>query len=203
MAIISFGGVQAIASSSASQPVFGSTLSAAVAITPDKFSNNNGPGSNQTQAIVPVATGTGKFFSVGQQVAVGPAAAFKPSSVTAAAAADVGIIKAISTDNITVQGLQKNHASGEFFVVNEVVANVHICPVGGGSANDALYIGNSQTVSSTDPSVFDIIAIPAHPGLPTYVHDSAAVGGSQPYNTSEYWIAGTSTDTFVARYTQV
>lgn len=200
MAIRAFAGIQSIAVTGTGQPVFGTTLSAAVTPPPDPFSNNLNPGSNETQVEIAVGSTTG--FRVGDQVAIGPASAFAIGGATSLA--DVGTIKQIMDGtHLLVQGLVKSHALGEYCVLDEIVGNVHIVPVSG-TANDALYIGSAPTVALADASVFDVIWIAATAGTaPPYAHDSESIGGSQPLTTSSYWIAGTAADKFCARFTQV
>lgn len=197
MAIRSFAGVQALAGTA--QPVFGTTATAAFQPPPDQFAGGNGPGTNQTQVSIPVTSSSG--FEPGDQVAIGPAAAFHQGSTTVANRADVGTIKSIpDSTHIVVQGLTKGHASGEFVVLNEIVGNVHIIPV---VTTAVAYIGTSSTVAAADASVIDVLPIVAAGAAPGYVHDSESIGGSQPMTTTSYWIIGTATNTFLARFTQV
>ena len=197
MAIRPFAGIQTI--SGTAQPVFGTTCTAAFQPPPDQFLGGNGPGTNQTQVEIPVTSSKG--FRVGDQVAIGPAAAFVQGTASVANQADVGTIKQIvDATHILVQGLIKGHASGEFVVLDEVCGNVHIIPV---TTAAVAYIGNSSAVSSTDESVFDVLPIVAAGAAPGYVHDSESIGISQPMTTTSYWIIGTAADKFLARFTQV
>lgn len=196
MAIRSFCGIQTLSGSA--QPVFGTTASAAFTPPPDQF-GGLGPGSNQTQVSIPVVSSAG--FIVGDQVVIGPAAAFKPGAATTLG--DVGTIKSIpDSTHLVVQGLTKAHASGEYVVLDEIVGNVRILPVTG-TAGDLIYIGTAATVSASDSSVIDVLWIPAASSPPVYWHDSESIGGAQPLNTASYWVNGTNGDEFCARFTQV
>lgn len=200
MGVRPFAGIQTLSGSS--QPVFGTTASASFTPPPDPFLNNNGPGSNQTQVKIAVASSIG--FMAGDQVAIGAASAFEPPSVTIAQTADIGTIKSIpDSTHLIVQGLTKSHASGEYVVLDEIVFNVKINAFDG-TANDPIYIGNAPTVAAGDASVFDIIYAPGGTVTePLYYLNDQSVGGSQSLTTTSYWIIGTSGDKFVARFIQV
>lgn len=192
-----FAGVQAIGTTGTAQPVFGTTVSTAFTPPPDPFSNNLNPGSNETQVKVNVASSLG--FIVGDYVLVGAAADFKPGLATVMA--DSGTVKQIvDATHVVVQGLKNTHAAGEFFVLAQDCGFVRIRPI----VNTALlYIGNASTVTATDPSLLDELSITTAGTAPAYVFDAPSIGGSQPYNTHEFWIEGTALDTFLARFTTV
>lgn len=194
-----FAGTQA--QSGSAQPVFGTAITAAFTPPPDQFSNNLNPGSNETQ--VPVTVTSTKGFRAGDRVAVGPTAAFNPGLVAAGSIPDQGTVKSVvDSTHLLIQGLKHSHAAtGEWVVLNEDAGNVHIRPV---TAAAAQYIGNASTVSSTDPSLLDILPAVTGPTLgPTYVFDAESIGISQPFQCSEFWTIGTSADTFLARFSQV
>jgi len=196
MGIRPFYGTQTQAGTA--QPVFGTAVSAAFTPPPDPFSNTNNPGSNQTQVTVPVTSTLG--FLVGDKVAVGTAAQFKPGLATSGL--DYGTVKKVTDGtHLVVQGLTKTHASGEWCVLSAEAGNVHIRPVVGAAAH---YIGNASTVASGDPSLLDILPIVAAAGTgPTYVFDAESIGATQPFKLTEFWTIGTANDTFLARFTEV
>jgi len=193
MAIRPFGGIQTMGA--ASQPVFGSTLTADSTLHPDQFSGNVLPGSNPSLSYLTVASVLG--FRIGDIVVVGLKASFIVPAV--ANTLDTGNITAIDPVGkiLTIQGLLRSHANGEYVVLNEAAASVVIVGV---TATHVWYLGNASTVAANDPSVFDVIPGLAS-GQPTYWHKSETTGQSNSYNTSEFWITGTQNDTFCARFT--
>jgi hypothetical protein len=188
MPIIPFAGAQTIATTGTAQPVFGTKMNGAGQLAPDPFSGKTGPGSNPSQSILPVASIVG--FAKNHRVLVGPIGG----------PYDQGSIFALNAvgPTMTVQGLQKAHASGEVVILNEDVSQVTIIPVAGNAGS--LYVGNASTVSATDSSLFDIMGPETNPGQPTYWHNPPSLGAGGGYKTSEYWIEGTAGDKFMARY---
>ena len=196
MAGIRSFGVQSMAAS-ASQPVFGTTMSAAGVLIPDQYSGNTNPGSNQSLSYLTLTSVTG--FRVGDLVVVGPKASFS-APVLLTAPLDAGTIKNIAGSVVTVQGLISTHASGEYVLLNEEAAFVYVEP----RVNTALlYLGTASTVASGDASTFDVLPIWTGAGTMPYYHQSSASDRTNPYKTSEFWVNGASGDTFIARYTQV
>jgi len=190
VSVIRSFGVQTIASSNVSQPLFGTTLGANGSLAPDQFTGNTKPGSNEALSYIPVSSSKG--FRVGDRVAIAPKGnfAYPYSSI------DGGIIKTITThspfDIIIVQGLQNNHVSGEYFVLNQPFANLVIDRQ---TSLGNIYIGNGSDVSPTSAALFGIIQS-------TATEPFRRFSGSQfnPYQTIEFWIYGTGTDTFIASW---
>jgi len=196
MAGIRSFGVQTMAAA-ASQPVFGTTMSAAGVLIPDQYSGNTNPGSNQSLSYLTLTSVTG--FRVGDLVVVGPKASFS-APVLLTAPLDTGTIKKIAGSVVTVQGLISSHASGEYVLLNEEAAFVYVIP----RVNTALlYLGTASTVAVADASTFDVLPIYTGSGAVPYYHQSSASDRTNPYKTSEFWINGAQNDTFIARYTQV
>jgi len=199
MAMRPFAGTQTITGSV--QPVFGTAVTAAVTPPPDQFSGNLTPGSNETQCNLTVTSTKG--FLPGDRISVGPTAGFVPGLVTPANIPDQGLVKSITSATVmVVQGLKNSHAAtGEWCVLNEDAGNVHIRPV---VTAAAVYIGDASTVSSSDKSLLDILPINSAAGTaPAYVFDAEAIGLSQPFQTSAFWMIGTANDTVLARFTQI
>lgn len=190
-----FAGIQTIAA--ASTPVFGTTITtAATTIAVDRYTGTNKPGTTTPAVTVNVTSSAG--FLVNDRVQIGPKANFTTAN---RALLDHGVIASIvSATQITVQGLLQVHAVGEFCVLDEPASHVRILPV---NTTAQLFLGTDSTVSSTDASVFDVIAQIASTAEPTYWHDSFPTDNSDSYFTSQYWISGTAGNTFVARFTQV
>ena len=190
MAIRGFTGIQTIGA--ASQPLFGTTISAVASFIPDQYSGNTTPGSNQSLFTCTLAVGAG--FRKGDTVVVGPKANFVYQGVL-----DVGFIQAINTGTgvATIQGLSNAHAVGEYILLHEDAAQVFIEP----RVNTGLlYIGSYSTVASNDASVFDVIPIWTGAGTMPYYHQSVSGDRFNPFKTSEYWLSGTANDTFIARF---
>lgn len=199
MSMRPFAGAQTITGSV--QPVFGTAVTAAVTPPPDQFSGNLTPGSNETQCNLTVTSTKG--FLPGDRISVGPTAGFVPGLVATASIPDQGMVKSITSATVmVVQGLKNTHAAtGEWCVLNEDAGNVHIRPI---VTTAAVYIGDSSTVSSSDKSLLDILPINAAAGTgPVYVFDAEAIGLSQPFQTSAFWMIGTANDTVLARFTQI
>lgn len=143
MSLRGFGGLQNLPTSAI--PVFGSTLTAAPVINPDFYTGQISAGSNRSTSVLSVAAGTAGRFRVGDRVAVGTAAQFEQGNTTAA---DGGTVIVVSTANntITVQGLQRQHASGEFVILAISCADVSIQFV---TASNPALIGEDGTVALT------------------------------------------------------
>jgi hypothetical protein len=182
-----YKGVQALGA--ASQPVFGTTMNGAGVMTKDPYTQNTLPGSNPSSTVLPVVSVVG--MKTGDHVLVGLKAAF-----VSGGALDLGIIQSINTvtPSITVSGLQSAHASGEYVVVNEDAMKVWVEPV---TSTNPMYLGNASTVAAADPSVFWVVNLPT--GANPYL---SATDLADTLKTSEFWIDGTSGDTFVAGFMQ-
>lgn len=187
MAIREFQGVQTIGA--ASQPVFGTTLTAASIFATDKHTGTNRPGT--TTPPVPVVVASTLGMNVGDRVLVGPKANF---TRTNANLLDQGTIASVvDGTHLTVQGLTQNHASGEYLLLNECSSMVSVLPV---TLSAAMYLGKSSTVSSTDSSVFA-------GGSPQSWANNPTTATGDSYQTSEFWISGTAGDTFIGRFDQI
>ena len=112
MAQRGFGGVTTLPATAV--PVYGTTLTAAAVINPDQYTGKITPGSNRSTAVLSVANAVP--FRTNDRVAIGTAAQFEQGNTVQA---DGGTVVAVNLTNstITVQGLQRQHASGEFVVL--------------------------------------------------------------------------------------
>jgi hypothetical protein len=179
MSIIRPTGIVALTASA--QPVFGTTLSALTALVPDAYSGNTLPGSNPS--LTPVLVASTAIFRQGDTVNVGPA--IGPW--------DIGTIAKITdATHMTIQGLTINHASGQYVILAEDAARVHVRAI---AAATVLYLGLDQTVGAASSTVFDSLATGA-----AYDSSTAPTGGFN--NTSEYWILGAAADTYLAYFTR-
>ena len=185
MAIRGFG-IQTVTGTA--QPVFGTTLTAAVTPTPDMYTGNTEPRSQRSQTILPVANPY--LVRKGDKVILGAAGAFVQTNMVAQ---DIGTVSAINigASTITVVGLVRSHASGEFVVLSIEAARIKI------TANSyTLYLGEDSTVSATSPTLVEYLL----PGLSFDVGQSAI---GNVHGTAHLWILGTAADTFLASIVQV
>jgi len=193
--IRAFGGIQTVGA--AAQPVFGTTITAVGGFAPDQFTGKIGPGNNDVISSYTVNSVIG--FLKGDRVVLGTGSKF----VTPAVIGDLGngTIIGIDTTNkiLTIQGLVKQFAVNDFVVLAEVAQAVYITPR---ITTGLTYIGTDETVASTDPSVFDVIPIFAGTGVPYVGRYESGMNGN-PFNLNQFWLKGTNTDTFFARFQQV
>lgn len=190
-----FGGITTIGS--ASVPVFGTTLGAATTPAVDRFTGTNKPGT--TTPAITLTVGSSVGFIVNDRVQVGLKANFTTAN---RALLDHGVVAGIiDSTHISVQGLTQAHAaSGEFVVLDESASAVYVIPV---DTANPIYLGTDETVAANDLYVFDVISKDSSTtSQPTYWHVAPPTGLGDSYQTSQYWLAGTSGDTFVARFHQ-
>jgi hypothetical protein len=189
-----FAGVQAVAA--ASQPVFGTTLTAAITPSVDKFTGTNRPGTSPPPIQITVTSTAG--FVQNDRIAVGPKTNFTAANRSKL---DLGTITSVvDTTHLLVQGLTQAHASTDYVVLSEMCSAVYVVPV---STTAIIYLGTDETVGAADASVFDVIAkVSATTAEPTYWHSSPPTGRADSYDTTQYWLLGTAADTFVARFQQ-
>lgn len=185
MGLRPFAGIQTFGS--AAQPVFGTTLTAAVVPVAD-FAGESGAGANPTRTTLAVSSTKG--FLAGDVIAIGPAASFVPGTPSASTPKQetVRIVSVNSSTGLTVQGINLAHPSTDYVVLAETCSSVSIQLVSG---THSAYLGNASTVSSSDASVLFVLTT-------TYTPIGVQTGDAQVYNSSEFWISGTSTETFVA-----
>jgi len=179
---------------SASQPLFGTTISAVASFVPDQFSGNTIPGSNPSMFYCTLTSGVG--FRKGDAVVIGPKASFVFQG-----ALDRGTIFAINTGTgvVQIEGLSNPHVATEYVLLDEDTAQVFVEP----RVNTAiLYLGSYETVAAADASTSDVLPIYAGTGAMPYYHQSVSGDRFNPFKTSEFWINGTSGDTFIARFAQ-
>lgn len=192
MALRGFG---AITTSAAAQPAFGSTIATAFTVTPDPHTTNPGVGANQTNATVVVANAL--FWKPGERIGIGTAAqfAFSPSSSTGQP--DWGRVATVNygTNTLTVTGLSRSHAVGEFAVLGTDCATVRI------QVSALAYIGGDSSVASNSATLaYTITAAQVTAGLNTYVEGESCDGNV--HDTSTYWI-NQATGTFTPSIVQI
>lgn len=187
MPSLAFAGSQTIASSTAGQPVFGTTTTAAVSPTYDQFAGNV-TGANPSMTTLTVASTSG--FYTGDYVLVAASYQFGVANP------NVGQVKNIvSSTSMIVEGLTQSVPNGAYVLLNETAETITVLAKSTNSGS--LYIGTAQTISSTDPSLIYIIT----PSNVTGYHAETS-GRGHAYNTANYWIAGTVSDVFTASFSQ-
>ena len=144
MSFRGFGGVTTLPATAV--PCFGTTLSVAAVINPDQFTGRITAGSNRSNAVLSVANSVP--FRVGDRVAIGTAIQFEQGNTVAA---DGGTVIAVGAGTITVQGLQRSHASGEFVVLALTVGTIGIQVLGASSS--FLYIAEDGTAGAGSPTL--------------------------------------------------
>ena len=190
MSVIRSFGIQSLAGTNFSQPLFGTLLQQASQLSPDPYTGNTNPGSNPSMSQVFLEASLG--FRVGDQIAIAPKANFAyPMSKI-----DVGIIKTFTPGTpytlAVVEGLQFTHGIDEYFVLNMPVARLRIIRT---TTSGIIYLGNGSDVSPTAISCFAII-----PAMQTTPFEFVSGDQFSPYNTLEFWAYGTSGDSFVASW---
>lgn len=192
MPSVAFAGVQSIASSSASQPVFGTATTAAALPTYDQFSGNVA-GANPSITTLAVTSTAG--FNPDQYILVGV------TGQLGSANPNIGrVVSVASSTSMTVSGLTQAVPSGAWVILSEQAESVTIKPIVGNSA--VIYIGTAQTVSSTDASVIDVLPDASAATYSFNYFHAETADKSLPYNTANYWVAGTADDKFLANFTQ-
>lgn len=147
MSLRGFGGIQTLTGSAV--PVYGTTLSAATQLNPDFYTGNTQPGSNRSSCAVSVAVGTGSRFRAGDRIAIGVAGAFEQGN---SLQTDGGDVQKVSGDVLTVIGLTRNHASGEFVVLTLPVAAFSVQLI---SASGNVYLGEDATVGAASTTLLE------------------------------------------------
>lgn len=174
-------GFQTIAATAVAQPVFGTTLTAAINPTPDQYTGRMDPASNRSVGSVAVAQPT--MFRKGDRAYLGT------QEQIAAGAGDSAQVIAVVGSVVTLQGLTRAHASGEFIILSVPCSRVKIMA---GPDNVAeMYLGEDYTVSLTSTTLFDLV----DPSQRFW--DTGPSGDGNVYETTHFWISGTAADTYL------
>lgn len=174
--------------SGAAQPMFGTTITTAITPTPDAHTGNYDPRSAASQSVIVVAVATD--FRKGDTVMVGTAAAFAQGSTTNP---DQGKVTAVNygASTITVSGLTRAHAAGEFIVLSIQVATVSIQNGAG-----QIYVGEDSTVAAGSTTLIRLLAASA-------IYDWGSSNVGNVLGTGHIWVSGTAADTFLPSIVQV
>jgi hypothetical protein len=172
------------------QPAFGTTLSAALVVLTKDFSTQRvDPASNPSQASVTVVNPF--LVRKGDRVAIGTLANFG-FGPTVTQSPDWGNVTAVNygTGVVTVKGLLRTHAVGEFMVLSVACAEFNIL---GSGISTSLYIGEDSTVGIASNTLLSIIGS----GL-AYSFGQSSSGNV--WDTGHIWVQGTAADTFLPSF---
>ena len=174
-----FAGSQTLSGSA--QPAFGTTTTAAVIPTYDRFAGNV-TGANPSMTTLSVTSTAG--FRAGDYVLV-------CTQYPVNGPPNMGQIKSFpTTTSMVVQGLTQSVSSGAFVVLAVPAESITIQDLTAGS----MYVGTASTISSTDASLLAELFTGG-------VYSTPTTDISHAYNTVDYWVEGAS-GTFVASYSQ-
>lgn len=164
------------------QPLIGTTLSAAATPSPDPYSGNTNPASQPSKTVLTVTNVN--LWRRGDHIQVGVAADFETGNPDGGTVVNVSI----GNSQITVMGLVKAHASGEFVVLAIPCAQVQIQTP---SANTgSIDLGEDPTVSSSSTKLITVIA----KGVNWPIGDPAV---GNVIETQRLWVSGTSNDVYL------
>lgn len=175
------------------QPAYGTTLTAAIVVLTTDFSTQRtDPASNPSQASAVVANPY--IFRKGDRVAIGTAANFGFSPIVTQPP-DWGNVTGVNygTLTVTIKGLTRTHASGEFVVLSVAVASYTIL---GFTLSNSLYIGEDSTVSPTSHTLIYVIG----PGLPYSFGQSSS---GNVWDTGHLWLEGTAADVYLPSFATI
>lgn len=160
------------------QPLFGTTTTAIINPTPDRYTGTFDPRSQPSTGSVPVTSI--QYFRVGDHVQVGvaggPYDSAKITSIT---------VGSSPAGTLGLQGLTKSHASGEWVILSKPCAEITITP---NVTTAILYIGEDNTVSSTS-----LTLITQFPTAGATVTATWTVGNASSGNvvdTPNIWVLG-------------
>ena len=182
-------GLQTIGTTNSAIPCFGTTLTAAPVINPDQYTGQiAATGSNRSTAVLNLTAGFASKFRTGDRVVLGTAAQLAQGNTVAA---DGGTVIAVNAgaNQITVQGLQRQHASGEYVILALPVASWTIQYLG----SHTLYLAEDASASNTSNSATLIYEMSS-----TLNNDNYGLSNvGNVLETQHLWVAGTSGDTFI------
>lgn len=169
----------------AAQPLLGTLLTAPAVISPDQATGRIAAGNANSSSVLTVTAGTTSLFRKGDRVLLGPTSSFTPTNTTAAA--DQATVQSVNTaaNQLTVNGLQKQHATGEWVIVSLQAARVRLL-----TNTSSIYLGGDSTVSSTSTTLADVL-------LPGATYDIGPSAIANVYGTAGYWVQGTASDSYL------
>lgn len=179
--------------SGTAQPLLGTTLTAAVTPTPQIQGQYSGvPASGPSQTVLPVTDAS--WFQVGDRVAMGTLAAFADPRTSPNPGPDYGNVTAVNLagKTITVQGLLRAHASGEFVVLCLPFANLNLQVL----TSAVTYVGTDSGVGAASTTLMLEIGTSGNYSLGASTNINA-------YNTNQLWTLGAAADTYLPMLTLI
>lgn len=171
-------------------PVFGTTLAAALVVTPDAHTGNTQPASQRSSAT---ATLTAGILRKGDRVLVGTAAEIVAGTCDSAS---VGNVSGLANVTAQLQGLTRSHGSGDLVVLAMSVAALQVLAVTLAST-DVIYLGEDNTAASNSATLIDVLGAT---NLAWRLGPSAV---GNVFDTQHLWVNGTSGDKFLASFVTV
>jgi hypothetical protein len=183
-----FGGYQSLGVTGTPQPVFGTTLTAAVTAKLD-FQGNPTIQGQQINVANALA------FNKGDEIKI-----VETNGTKFETCHIIGVTIGVSpAGTLTLDSLQNNHGSGAFVILAQPCAGVCIQGVDG--AAGAIGVGNGSTLTyvGSVPGGANLIwkMMPQPSGQQPPYFSSTMVYGANPTNTVEYWIVGTANDQYL------
>jgi hypothetical protein len=195
MSLRGFGGITTLGA--AAQPVYGTVLTAAAVLNPDLFSGQIGTGGSRSSSVLSVTAGTAGKFRVGDRVAVGTALQFEQGNTTQA---DGGTVIAVSAANstITVQGLQRAHASGEYVVLALPCAefDVQFISASSNGAGTSVYLGEDGTAGAASPTLIQVLTTAG-----TFQYGTSNIAND--FETQHLWVQGGAGSQYIPSFLTV
>ena len=166
------------------QPLFGTTLSAAVSPSPDFYTGRLDPGSQNSSAYLYLNAPV-NLFRTGDHVMVGASDSFVQGATVSP---DGGTVQAVnlSASNILVTGLQRKHSASEWVILALPVAEVDIQ----NGASGTLYLGEDNTVGAGSATLAKTTAADT-----TMTIGSPGLGNM--IETQKLWVKGTASNTIL------
>lgn len=167
------------------QPLFGTTTTAAINPTPDRYTGQFDPRSQASTGTVTVTTI--QYFRVGDHCQLGPAGgpydSCKITSIT---------VGSSPAGTIGLQGLTKSHASGEWLILSKACAQITITP---DVTTAVIYIGEDNTVGAASLTL--IAQFPTAAAASTAVYQIGSPSTGNVVDTPNIWLLGTSGDAII------
>lgn len=161
------------------QPLFGTTTTAAINPTPDRYTSQFDPRSAPSTGSVTVTSI--QYFRVGDHCQLGPAGgpydSCKITSIT---------VGSSPAGTIGLQGLTKSHASGEWLILSKACASFTISF---NLTTATLYIGEDNTVASTSLTLIGLV--PSQAATSTYAWQYGQSNIVNCLDTPNIWVIGT------------
>lgn len=169
-----------LASGGTPQPVFGTTLTAAV-----------GPKGTDGNSLQSIAVASSAWFSQGDWFVL------DPLNSTAAKRERLRVESIPDSTHIKVSGIQYTHVNSTFVQLAEEVNTIYIQCKPGNSG--IIYVGGQGMVASTGP--FYALLINTASGIQPIDFTDSIGSGQNVMSTADYWFDGTTSDSILPSVT--